>query len=170
MSFVSSFLHLFSCFFPTLISFFYFLHFFHPLFLSLLSRVFNPFRSYVWPHPTLWFSCSRLFSWSLILSNSIFLPLAYSPALIYFGRERGWCVTCNYPTVWKEKNRNRKSTTCTILWLKSLLHKEKRWEQENHNIGLLPTWFSCSRRFSSCSTDFSQQIAKVVLFLFVFLF
>jgi hypothetical protein len=40
---------------------------------------------------------------SLTLSNPIFLPPAYSLALIYFGREGGWWVTCNYPTVLKEK-------------------------------------------------------------------
>jgi hypothetical protein len=39
----------------------------------------------------------------LTLSNPIFLPTAYSPALIYFGRERGWRITCNYPTVLIEK-------------------------------------------------------------------
>jgi hypothetical protein len=44
---------------------------------------------------------------NLTLSNPIFLPPAYSPALVYFGRERGWWITCNYPTVLKEKNRNR---------------------------------------------------------------
>jgi hypothetical protein len=38
---------------------------------------------------------------ALTLSNPIFLPPTYSPALIYFGRERGWWVTCNYPTVLK---------------------------------------------------------------------
>jgi hypothetical protein len=133
----------------------------------------NPFRSYVGPPPTLWFSCSRRFSWLLTLSNPIFLPLAYSPALIYFGRERSWWFTCNYPTVLKEKNinRKRKSTTCAICWLKSLLPEEKRREQENHNIWLRPTlWFSCCRLFSLCSTDFSQQIAQVVLFLFLFMF
>jgi hypothetical protein len=38
-------------------------------------------------------------------------------------------------------------------------------------LTLRPTlWFSCSRRFSSCSTDISQQITQVVLFLFLFLF
>jgi hypothetical protein len=110
----------------------------------------NPFWSYVGPRPT-WFSCSRRFSWSLTLSNPIFLPPAYSPALIYFGRERGWWVTCNYPTVLKEKNR--KSTTCVICWLKSVI---------NHNVGRSPTlWFPCSRHFSSYSSDFSQQIAQV---------
>jgi hypothetical protein len=112
---------------------------------SIIS-VFNHFRSYVGPRPTLWFSCSRLFSWSLTLSNPIFLPTAYSPTLIYFGRERGWWVTCNYHTVFKEKNtkRNRKSTTCAICWLKSVLHEEKLREQENHIVGLRPTlWFSC---------------------------
>jgi hypothetical protein len=114
----------------------------------------NPFRSYVGSRPTLWFSCSRRFSWSVTLSNPIFLPPTYSPALIYFGRERGWWVTCNYPTVLKEKiiNRNRKSTTCAICWLKSVLHEKKRREQENHNVGL------------------RTKIAQVVLFLFLFMF
>jgi hypothetical protein len=73
----------------------------------------------------------------LTLSNPIFLPPTYSPARVYFGRERGWWITCNYPTVLKEKNINinRKGTTCAICWLKSLLHEEKRREHENHNVG-----------------------------------
>jgi hypothetical protein len=29
------------------------------------------------------------------------------PALIRFGRERGWWITCNYPTVLKEKNKEK---------------------------------------------------------------
>jgi hypothetical protein len=37
-------------------------------------------------------------------SNPIFLPTAYSPALICFGRGRGWWSTCNYSTVLKRKN------------------------------------------------------------------
>jgi hypothetical protein len=41
----------------------------------------------------------------LTLSNPMFLQTAYSPALVCFGRERGWWITCNYPTVLKEKNR-----------------------------------------------------------------
>jgi hypothetical protein len=45
-----------------------------------------------------------IYFWYLLtLSNPIFLPPAYFPALIYFGRERGWWITCNYPTVLKEK-------------------------------------------------------------------
>jgi hypothetical protein len=40
----------------------------------------------------------------LTLSNPIFLPTAYSPAVLCFGRERSWWITCNYPTVLKEKN------------------------------------------------------------------
>jgi hypothetical protein len=40
----------------------------------------------------------------LTLSNPIFLPIAYSPALIRFGWERGSWITCNYPTVLKKKN------------------------------------------------------------------
>jgi hypothetical protein len=67
----------------------------------------------------------------LTVSNPIFLPPAYPPALIYFGWEICWWITCNYPAVLKEKNRNRKSTTCTICWLKSVLREEKRREQEN---------------------------------------
>jgi hypothetical protein len=73
----------------------------------------------------------------LTLSNPIFLPPAYPPALIYFGRERGWWITCNYPTVLKEKNR--KCTTCAFCWLKFVLHEEKHREQENHNVGRGPT-------------------------------
>jgi hypothetical protein len=42
--------------------------------------------------------------YALTLSNPIFLPTAYSPALIFFRRERGWWITCNYPTDLKEKN------------------------------------------------------------------
>jgi hypothetical protein len=45
----------------------------------------------------------RLLDRFLTLSNPIFLPTAYSPALICFGRERGWWITCNYPTALKEK-------------------------------------------------------------------
>jgi hypothetical protein len=59
---------------------------------------------------------------ALTISKPIFLPPAYSSALIYFGQERGFWITCNYPTVLKEKNRNRKSTTSTICWLKCILH------------------------------------------------
>jgi hypothetical protein len=48
--------------------------------------------------------------------NPIFLPPAYSPALIYFGRERGWWVTCNYPTVLKEKKQKQKEyNLCHLL-------------------------------------------------------
>jgi len=79
----------------------------------------------------------------LTLSNPIFLSTAYSPALIYCERERGWWITC---------------------WLKSVLHEEKCWtgsysgageqiqekkkcrtspdigaEWENHNVGQGPT-------------------------------
>jgi hypothetical protein len=45
---------------------------------------------------------------SLTLSNPIFLPPAYSPALIYFGRERGWWITCNYPTDLIEKTETER--------------------------------------------------------------
>jgi hypothetical protein len=45
---------------------------------------------------------------ALTLSNPVFLPPAYSPALIYFGRERGWWITCNYPTVLKEEKQKQR--------------------------------------------------------------
>jgi hypothetical protein len=67
-------------------------------------------------------SVTIILAYVLTLSNPIFPPPAYSTALIYFGRERVWWVTCNYPTVLKERNRNGKSTTCAICWLKSVLH------------------------------------------------
>jgi hypothetical protein len=44
---------------------------------------------------------------TLTLSNPIFLPTAYSPALIYFGWKKCWWITCNYPTVLKEKNKEK---------------------------------------------------------------
>jgi hypothetical protein len=84
-----------------------------------------------------WNRLGGIYQYKLTLSNPIFLPPAYSQAPIYFGSERGWWITCNYPTVLKEKNinRNRKSTACALCWLKSVLHEEKRQEQENHNVG-----------------------------------
>jgi hypothetical protein len=51
--------------------------------------------------------CSKLLQIFLTLSNPIFLPTAYSPALICFGRERGWWITCNYPKVLKEKTMEK---------------------------------------------------------------
>jgi hypothetical protein len=51
-----------------------------------------------------WWASGAGTNFPLTLSNPIFLPTTYSPALIYFGRERGWWITCNYPTVLKEKN------------------------------------------------------------------
>jgi len=41
----------------------------------------------------------------LSLSNPIFLPTAYSSALISCGQERGWLITCNYPRFKREKHR-----------------------------------------------------------------
>jgi hypothetical protein len=49
------------------------------------------------------FDCIQL----LTLSNPIFLPLAYSPALIYFGWERGWWITCNYPSFKRKKHKQK---------------------------------------------------------------
>jgi hypothetical protein len=52
--------------------------------------------------------------------------------------------TCNYPTVLKEKDINRKNTTCAICWLKSVLHDKKRWEQ-GLKFYFLHVWQNISR-------------------------
>jgi hypothetical protein len=52
-------------------------------------------------------NCPANLNGILTLSNPIFLPPAYSPALIYFGWERGWWITCNYHTVLKEKDKQK---------------------------------------------------------------
>jgi hypothetical protein len=56
-------------------------------------------------HYSLLQSQQSVFLNTLTLSNPIFLPHAYSLALIYFGWEKGWWITCNYPTVLKEKQK-----------------------------------------------------------------
>jgi hypothetical protein len=73
----------------------------------------------------------------LTLSNPIFLLPAYSPALIYFGLERGWWITCPY---YEEKRRTgsdsgageRNKKTCRTS-------SDIGAEQENHNVGRGPT-------------------------------
>jgi hypothetical protein len=51
----------------------------------------------------------------LTFSNPIFLPTAYFPALICFGWERGWKITCNYPTVLNEKNMEKQKVVQPAL-------------------------------------------------------
>jgi hypothetical protein len=118
--------------------------------LRRLNNMYHILRIQIVPRNKLHFSIP-----TLTLPNPIFLPHAYSPALIYFGRERGWWITCNYPTVLKEENRNRKSTTWAICLLDFVQHYD----------------FPDPDAFPHVvrSTDFSQQIAQVVLFLFMFL-
>jgi hypothetical protein len=103
----------------------------------------------------LMFCISRCFSPSVTLSNPIFLPSAYSPALTYFGWERGWWITCNYPTthdhLFISKHmacRKTKSTVCAMCWLKSVLHEEKHWtgsdsgageQTQQNSVGRFPT-------------------------------
>jgi hypothetical protein len=63
---------------------------------------------------------------------------------------------------------NRKDEGTMIIW--NLMNYQTQWHRVNpfrSYVGPRPTlWFSCSWHFSSCPTDFSQQIAQVVLFLF----
>jgi hypothetical protein len=85
---------------------------------------------------------------NLTLSNPIFLPTAYSPALICFGRERGWWITCNYPTVLKEKNmeKQKEYNLCYLFakvrasWGKVSDKLQQRANKRNKNrVGHLPT-------------------------------
>jgi hypothetical protein len=75
----------------------------------------------------------------LTLSNPIFLPPTYSPALIYFGLERGWWITCLYymrkrvgqaPTAEQNKCNKKKCRTSSDIGV----------EQENHNVGQVRRW------------------------------
>jgi hypothetical protein len=84
----------------------------------------------------------------LTLSNPIFLPTAYSPDLTCFGRERGWWITCNYSTVLKEKNvEKRKKYNLRYLLAKVRAKRGKasdslrqRANKRNKNrVGGLPT-------------------------------
>jgi hypothetical protein len=58
-------------------------------------------------HPEYVWRGDEAYSQVLTLSNPIFLPTAYSPALICFVRGTGWWITCNYPRVLKEKNMEK---------------------------------------------------------------
>jgi hypothetical protein len=93
-------------------------------------------------------------SLTLTLSNPIFLPTAYSPALICFGWERGWWITCNYPTVLKEKQKEKqKEYNLRYLLAKAQVptageqtQQKPCWtssdigaKQENHTVGRGPT-------------------------------
>jgi len=111
-----------------------------------------------------WLSYKLKGFWQVLtLSNPTFLPTVYSPALICFGRERGWWITFNYPTVLKEKNIEKQKE----YGLRNLLAKVRTtWgkasdmlrqrankrneklcrmssdigaEQENHTVGRGPT-------------------------------
>jgi hypothetical protein len=92
----------------------------------------------------------RWYKWDkvLTLSDPIFLPTAYSPALICFGRERGWWITCNYPTGLKEKNMEiQKEYNLHYLlakvrttWGKASGRLRQRANKRNKNsVGRLPT-------------------------------
>jgi hypothetical protein len=60
---------------------------------------------------------TRLKLAALTLSNPIFLPPAYFPAVIYFGRERGWWVSCNYPAVLKREKHKQKQKEYNLRYL-----------------------------------------------------
>ena len=79
---------------------------------------------------------------NLTLSSPIFLPIAYSPALIYCGRERGWWITCWLKSVLHEE----KCRTGPYSGAGEQTQKKKCWtshdigaERENRNVGQGPT-------------------------------
>jgi hypothetical protein len=95
----------------------------------------------------------------LTLSNPIFLRTAYSPALIYCGRERGWWITCWPKSVLREEKcrtgsysgageqtQKKKCRTGSYSGAGEQTQKKKCWtspnigaEWENHNVGRGPT-------------------------------
>jgi hypothetical protein len=91
---------------------------------NLLGSI-NPFQSYLESLQTIRFSYSRRFSWSLTRSNTIFATRILPSSKLFWAGKRlvGYL---NYHTVLKEKtiNRNRKSTTWAICWLKSVLLRD----------------------------------------------
>jgi hypothetical protein len=137
---------------------------------TLITRVnINPFRSYVetssdiliFLFPTLFLIFNPFQS---NFSATHILPSSY---LFWSGKRLVDYLQLSYS--FKREKQEHKEYNLRYLLAKSVIHEEKRREQQNHNVGRSPTlWFSCSRRFSSCSTDFSQQIAHVVFFLFLF--
>jgi hypothetical protein len=70
------------------------------------------------------------------------------PSSYFFGRERGWWITCNYPTVLKEKNI-QKQKEYILRYLLAKVHttwgkaSDRLWQWANkHNknrVGRLPT-------------------------------
>jgi hypothetical protein len=101
----------------------------------------------------------------LTLSNPIFLPPAFSPALIYFGLERGWWITCPYymrksvgqaPTAKRENKRNKKKVSDVF---------RHGAEQENHNVGRGPTLDRKGLNPTTKATDscFSDSLARLRL-------
>jgi hypothetical protein len=76
---------------------------------------------------------------SVNLFQSNFSATRIPPALIYFGLERGWWITCPYymrksvgqaPTAEWENKRNKK---------KCRMSSDIGAEKENHNVGQGPT-------------------------------
>jgi hypothetical protein len=74
----------------------------------------------------------------LILSNPIFLPPTYSPALFILGEKEVGGLLVIILQFKREKHKQKQYNLCYICWLKSVLHEEKRREQENH-VGQGPT-------------------------------
>jgi hypothetical protein len=79
--------------------------------------------------------------YSLILSNPIILPTAYSPALIYFGWERGYernrANTTHYQLFTSKHMACRETERVqpALRWLKSVLHEEKRRTGSDNGAG-----------------------------------
>ena len=105
----------------------------------------NFLASYPFPH--------LIQNQTLTLSNPIFLPTAYSPALINCGRQRGWWITC---------------------WLKSVLHEEKcrtgsyigagEQTRKKKSVGQAPTAERANKRKKSVGRHPTlEQNGKIIM-------
>jgi hypothetical protein len=117
--------------------------------------------------PWTWYSAVGQPNVVLTLSNPIFLPTAYSPALICFERERGWWITCNYPTVLKEEN-TEKQKEYNLRYLLAKAHttwgnasdrfRQQAKKRNKNRVGRLPT--SERNRKSVLSDEVRCRIGK----------
>jgi hypothetical protein len=81
----------------------------------------------------------------LTLSNPIFLPTAYSQALICFGQYRVWWITCNYRTVLKEK----------------IMEKQKWYNRRCLLAKVLTTWGKASDRLLQRANKCNKTVSDV---------
>jgi hypothetical protein len=95
----------------------------------------------------------------LTLSNPIFLPTTHSPALIFL-QAQPYEYNAQSPVHINTHGlpRNRKSTTCAICWLKSVLHEEKCRTGSDSGAGGPQTQQKCVGRLPT-----SERNRKIIM-------